>query len=67
MADRDWRFIEMKYYLEILEEKTEISFGKKRKLFVLISSTEFPDCKIRVIEFRNDEPDETRTACKVIE
>ena len=32
----------MKYYLEILEEKSEISFGKKRKLFVLISSTEFP-------------------------
>ena len=48
----------------LTEEMSTVTKAKKRLKEL---STEFPECKIRVIEYRNDEPDETRTACKVIE
>ena len=48
----------------LTEEMSTVTKAKKRLKEL---TTEFPECKIRVIEFRNDEPDETRTACTVIE
>ena len=42
MMERAWRFIKMKYLLEILQEKTENIFGKNVKWFDIISKVEYP-------------------------
>ena len=55
-----------KFIYEIDESKTIVmqTLKKAKDKFKTMSATE--DKKIRIIEYRNDEPDETRKPCKVI-
>lgn len=53
-----WKVID-----NLTEIKKDVSKAKAR---ADILKEENPTKKIRVIEYRNDEPDETRTACKVV-
>ena len=42
MAELEGVFIEMEYYIEVLQEKTEKILGKNVKRFEIISKVEFP-------------------------
>ena len=55
-----------KFIYEIDKSKTIVieTLKKAKEKFKTMSATE--DKKIRIIEYRNDEPDETRKPCKVI-
>ena len=56
-----------KFVYEIDESKTIVmqTIKKAKDKFKTMSATE--NNKIRIIEYRNDEPDETRKSCKVVD
>jgi len=51
--------------ISLNEEITSKNFNEAKKRAIILKAERNPH-KIRIIEYRNDEPDNTRTACKIL-